>query len=102
MKEAGLELMVVEAERWLWFLKSFALLLYVFENNIKLKLKRNIVLMPCLFQRNPLSGEISNNLVTGEYLGAQEFLWHFPNLISYFAFIYSTNFFFKSESVSVA
>lgn len=68
MKEAGLELMVDEAGWWLWFLKSFSL--YVFENNIKLKIKRNIVSMPFLFQRNPLSGEISNNLVTGEYLGA--------------------------------
>lgn len=70
MKEAGLELMVDEAGWWLWFLKSFSLLLYVFENNIKLKTKRNIVSMPFLFQRNPLSGEISNNLVTGECLGA--------------------------------
>lgn len=36
--------------------------------------------MPWLFQRNPLSGEISDNLVTGDYLGVQEFFWHFPNL----------------------
>lgn len=49
---------------------NHSLLLYVFENNIKLKIKRNIVSMPFLFQRNPLSGEISSNLVTGEYLGA--------------------------------
>lgn len=92
-----------------WFLTPFFLLLCVFENvrNIKLKIRRNIVSIPCLIQRNPLNGENFDNLVTGERTvqGHRNFYVIFqiisPTLLVWFEniqhkhslFIYSTSFF---------
>lgn len=55
-----------------------------------------------LIPKKSIKWEISDNLVRSEYLGLQKFFWHVSYLISYFAFVQSTNFFFSSESVSVA
>lgn len=56
----------------------------MFENfhNIELKVKRNIVSISCLIQRNPLKGEISDNLVTGEGT-----IWGHKNFSEIFQFL---------------
>lgn len=58
--------------------------------------------IPCLIQINPLNGEISDNFVTGKYLGAQEFFWLFL-ILSVILFLYTIyKLIFYSEGVSVA
>lgn len=64
--------------------------------NIKLKIKRNLLSIPYPIQRNPLHGEISGNLLTGE--GA---IWGHGNF-SVLLLSYTAQTFFLSESVSVA
>lgn len=69
MKEVWLELMVDEAGLWTYgdsLHLSFFLCLFENFHNIQLKVRRNRVSIPCLIQRNPLNGEISDNLIIGE------------------------------------